>query len=127
MQGCVFGCRCSEIGSVHGHAAQVNEFGNVTPHAVGLGNRLEDASRPGDIDAPHAIMIEDGGAQRIKYESEMNDRLRLRLDQQRGNLVAGGFVAKIKLIKRIRRGHERQLKIHSNDLVTAEQRYEAAA
>src|SRR5690348_15082364 len=107
MEGSVFGCRRRKIRSVHGHAAQMDEFSNVTAHAVGLSNRLEHTSRPGDIDAPHAIAIKDSSPQRIKHECEMNDALHFLLNQQRGELATGGLVAKIKLIESISRRHER--------------------
>ena len=68
VQGIIFSRGSLEIGTINGHAAEMDELGDVSTHAIHLSNGFDHASSPGYVDSPHAVAVENTHANRIENE-----------------------------------------------------------
>src|SRR5262249_12150545 len=104
---CVGKCMCFENEFLRDRAWQVraicrdaageNELTNAAVLiAVGLGDGFHDASRPRNIDLPHAIQVEYAGSHRIDHKGEVHYRDRASFFEQVIKRLGGTLRAKIR-------------------------------
>src|SRR5690348_16416229 len=115
--------RALEIGTINGVAAEMDQLLDFSAHAVGFCNRLQHARSSGHVDAPHAIAIENAGAQRIEDEREMYNSDGMRFAENQGHAPARRFLPKIYLFEFDRcRCFLRRREIEPNDMEIIKQR-----